>query len=213
MAARVMDDDPPLRRGNESDVEPTASQVLRSFAARTEKSVSLGELMAATGSRVHGLALLLLVLPETLPLPLPSISPILAVPLFLISLHLMVFGEGSLWPSRLDAIRIRRSAVAATVRYVAPILEWLESMSRPRWSILVRHERLIGLACVYLSLVLFLPVPFVNAPPAICLALIAFGLVQRDGVIISLGIAGTAVITAAVVWIAFWAGGLVTGAG
>lgn len=208
-AAIVMDGNPVSPPGGDH----TASQLLRTIAAGEGSSVSVGSMMAAAGARVHGLLLLLLVLPETLPLPLPSASTVLAVPLFLVSLHLVLFGEGGRWPSRLDAVRIRRAAVAGAVRYVAPVLEWMEAMSRPRWLPLARYERLIGLVCVYLSLVLFLPVPLVNAPPAICMALIALGLIQRDGAIIAVGLAGTVALTVALVWLAVWAGGLVVGAG
>lgn len=190
-----------------------ASHMLRSLAAEPGETVSFGDMMAAAGARVHGLGLLLLVLPETLPLPLPSASTILAIPLLLISLHLVVFGEGSRWPARLDALRVSRSAVQSVVRYLAPVLEWFESMSRPRWTVFAGHERLIGLACAYLSLVLLLPLPFLNAPPAICLALIALGLIQRDGVLIALGLAGTVAVTFALAWVVAWAGGIVIGYG
>ena len=212
MAALVMDGN--STPADDGDRDHTASHVLRSLAARNEPSISFGTILAAAGARVHGLALLLIVLPETLPLPLPSASTVLAIPLFLISLHLAVFGEGGGWSSpRLDAIRIRRTALAAAVRYVAPVLEWLEALSRPRWSAIARRERLIGLVCLYLSAVLFLPLPFVNAPPAICMALLALGLIQRDGVIVTLGLAGSAAVTVALAWIVLLAGGLVGGTG
>jgi hypothetical protein len=58
-----------------------------------------------------------------------------------------------------------------------------------------------------------LPLPFVNAPPAICMALLALGLIQRDGVIVTLGLAGAAAVTAALAWIVFLAGGFVGGTG
>jgi hypothetical protein len=84
-------------------------------------------------------------------------------------------------------------------------------MSRPRWAAFAGQERLIGLVCAYLSLILLLPLPFVNAPPAICLALIALGLIQRDGVLIALGLAGTVMTTFALVAAVVWAGGFVVG--
>ena len=201
--------DGPARDGHDAGAEPSASEVLRALAAGDGPTISFGDLLAATGARIHGFALLIIVLPETLPLPLPSASTFLAVPLMLIALHLALFGEGSLWPARLSHIHVRRSTVAAAVRYVAPVLEWLESLSRPRWAALARRESLVGVVSLYLSLVLFLPVPFLNALPAICLALLALGLIQRDGVIIAVGLAGTAVMTAAVAWIVVWAGGLI----
>ena len=84
-------------------------------------------------------------------------------------------------------------------RYVAPALGWFEGWSRRRWPALVQRERLAGLVCLYLSLILFLPIPFLNTPPALCLAAIALGLIQRDGAIIAGGMVGTVLVTAAAI--------------
>lgn len=178
-----------------------ASVVLRRLSDGGTPSVSFGEVAAAAGSRVHGFALLFFVLPETLPLPVPSASTILGLPLILVSAHLAIFGEGSRWPARLEQLHIPRSFIANITRYVAPVLERFEGMSRHRWAALVRQERLLGLLCLYLSIILILPLPFINLPPAACIAAIALGLIQRDGRFIALGIVGTAVLTAALVWI------------
>lgn len=196
--------------GNDTHDEPSASRVLRELGSRSEETISFGDLVGAAGARVHGLALLLLALPETLPLLLPSASTFLAVPLMLIALHLVMFGEDSGWSSSLRHLHLRRSVVATTTRYLAPVLEWFEALSRPRWPALARRERLVGAFCLYLSAVLFLPIPLMNAPPAICLAALALGLIQRDGVIIAFGLAGTVVTTAAVIWLLIWAAGAVT---
>ena len=190
-----------------------SSHVLRALASGKSETVTFLEMMDSAGARVHGLALLLLVLPETVPLPLPSASLILAIPLLLISLHLALFGEGSRWPARLNTVHVRRSAVAATAHYVAPVLEWFENLSRPRWSMIARHEHLLGLVCAYLALILLLPLPLMNTPPAISMALIALGLIQRDGLLVILGLIGTIATTIALVWVAVWAGGFLMGSG
>jgi hypothetical protein len=185
-----------------------ASEVLRQLAGGSGDTISFAEIADKAGPRVHGLALLLLVLPETLPLPLPSASLILAIPLMLISLHLALFGEGSRWPRRLETVRVSRAATATVARYVAPVLAWFETISHPRMLMLARRERLIGMVCLYLSLILFLPLPLVNAPPGICLALIALGLIQHDGLLIGAGLAGTIALTIALAWLAVFARGL-----
>ena len=78
-----------------------------------------------------------------------------------------------------------------------PLLTRAERLSQDRWIGLARQERLLGLVCLYLSLLLLAPLPFFNMPPAICLVLIAWGMIQRDGVFVAAGLAGTAVMTAA----------------
>lgn len=182
--------------------EESASEILRGLAAHPETKISFGEVVAAAGSRVHGIALFLFVLPETLPLPLPSASGILGIPLLLISAHLAIFGEARALPPRILALTIPRSVFVVIARYVAPVLGWIEQVSRPRWALFVREERLMGILCLYLSFILFLPVPFMNAPPAICLAIVALGIIHRDGVLIAIGAAGAAIITATLVLVA-----------
>jgi hypothetical protein len=182
--------------------EESASEILRSLAARPETHIPFGEVVAAAGSRVHGIAIFLFVLPETLPLPLPSASGILGIPLLIISAHLAVFGEAARLPQRVLDLKIPRKVFVAISTYVGPILEWLEKLSRPRWGFFVREERPMGILCLYLSLILFLPLPLMNAPPAICLAAVALGIIHRDGVLIAFGLVGAIAISAALFLVA-----------
>jgi hypothetical protein len=176
-----------------------ASEILRRLAAGEEQSISIGSVVSAAGSRVHGLALLLLALPDALPLPIPSVSAIIGVPLLLISAHLAIFGDNSRLPQKVEASHIPRAALAGVARYLVPFLSRLEQISEPRWRPLIQRERLIGIVCVYLSLILLLPIPFMNTPPAMCLAAIGLGMIQRDGLLVAGGFVGTALTTAALV--------------
>ena len=191
-----------------STSELHASAILELLAAGDEERVPFSAIVAAAGSRVHGLALLVFVLPEVPPLPLPSASTILAIPLIIISAHLALFGEGSLLPAPVQAVSMPRSILAAAARYLAPVLRWIERASRPRWLWIARRERLIGLVCLYLSVVLILPIPLLNSPPAACIAAVALGMIQRDGVFIVAGIVGGLVVTAVLIGVIDVASGL-----
>jgi len=188
--------------------EPHASEILESLAAGTEERVPFSAIVAAAGSRVHGLALLVFALPEVPPLPLPSASTLLAIPLIVIAAHLALFGEGSLLPARVQTATMPRSVLATAARYLGPVLRWIERASRPRWLWIARRERLIGLICLYLSIVLILPIPLLNSPPAACIAAIAIGMIQRDGVFIVAGFVGGLIVTGIFVGIIDVAGGL-----
>lgn len=153
-------------------------------------------------------ALLVFVLPEVPPLPLPSASTVLGIPLIIISAHLALFGEGKLLPGRLETVAVPRAVLQAAARYLAPAFRWIERFSRPRLPWLVRRERLIGLLCLYLSLILILPIPLFNAPPAACLAAVALGMIQRDGVLVMLGGLGALAVTGILVGIIDVAGSL-----
>ena len=194
-----------------AEEHPSLVAVLQSFAARQDASVPLGTLMGAFGGRVHAMALFILVLPETIPLPLPSIAAILGIPLLLIAAHLVLYGEGGTLPARVRGVTVPISTIRVVLRYLGPVLSVFERVSRPRWGDLARQERLAGVACLYLALVLVLPIPFVNLIPAVCLALIAFGVAHRDGLYVALGLALTAGATIALVIFAQQVAALFTG--
>lgn len=75
-----------------------------------------------------------------------------------------------------------------------PMLERIEQLSRPRLFFLFGPvgDRLIGLVCTLLALVLILPIPFGNLLPAFAIGTLALGLFQRDGVIALIGYASAA---------------------
>lgn len=183
--------------------ERTLTQVLRGLPEGVP--VTLGDLLAASGSRAHGVALLLLGLPESLPLPLPSASAILGVPLVVISAHLALFGEAGALPRRLRARMLPPWLLGALRHRVAPLLGRAERLSHPRWMTLAGRERALGVVCLYLSVLLLLPLPFFNVPPALCLVLLAWGMVQRDGMAVAAGLAGTLMMTAGLVGLIGWA--------
>lgn len=178
------------------------SQVLLGLA--DDGGLSLGELSRAFGSRAHGSALLLLGLPEALPLPVPSVSAVLGIPLVVISAHLALYGEESRLPRRLRDWRLQPTVTRALGRHLAPWLLRAERLSRPRWQWLAGREHLLGWVCLYLSVLLLLPLPLFNAPPALCLVLLAWGMVSRDGVFVAAGLAGAVAVTAALAYLALW---------
>jgi hypothetical protein len=193
-----------------TDAAPV-STILRNLASAPSGQVSLGTVLKAMGSRAHGLTLVLLALPDALPLPIPSTSTVLGIPLVIIAAHLLLYGEGSRLPRRVEAISVSPAVIRALARYAVPVLELFEKVSRPRWPALVENDRAVGVLCLYLAVLLLLPVPFFNAAPALCLIAIALGMIHRDGVMVAVGMAGTAAVTIALVVLADWAGELLNG--
>ena len=181
---------------------PPTSLILRQLDTGGPGSMELANLLAAMGSRAHGVALLLLALPDTLPLPLPSTSTVLGVPLVIIAAHLVLYGEGSRLPDRVGRLKIPHRVLHVLARYAAPVLESLERISRPRLLFLLRSDRAIGIVAWYLSVLLLLPVPLMNTAPAVCLVALALGMLQRDGLIVAAGLVSTLVLTIMLVFFA-----------
>jgi hypothetical protein len=95
-------------------------------------------------------------------------------------------------------------------RRLPPILQWAERRSHPRWSWIASRERLVGLVCLLLSVLLLLPLPLFNTPPAVCVVLLAWGMIQRDGAFVLVGLAGSALILALLIFAADWLQGLLS---
>lgn len=188
---------------DEPSTRPT-SEILRTFAETEEPSVPVRALVAAMGLRAHGILLVVFALPDAIPLPIPSVSAIVGIPLVLIAGHLIIFGEGSGLPERVLNARIPRAALSFAARFGAPILSFLEFFTRPRLNRLLGRERALGLVCLYLAILLLLPIPFVNFAPAVCLVVLAMGMVQRDGILVMLGIVLTGALSVSLFLVADW---------
>ena len=83
-----------------------------------------------------------------------------------------------------------RTHFAALVMRAAPWLSRAERLLRPRLSGLCRSptEYLVGLVCLLLSLIVFMPIPLGNMLPALAICLMALGILERDGVWVLAGL-------------------------
>lgn len=181
---------------------PHLSETLR--ALPDGQPVTLGSLAQLLGSRAHGLTLLVLALPDAVPLPLPSLSAVLGVPMVAVSLHLAVFGESGTLPRWLASRNIPAPIIGLLKNRLSGLFALGERLSRPRWSALAGRERAIGLVCLLLSLLLLLPVPFFNTPPALCLSVLAWGLIRADGAFVLAGLAATVPVLLLALFAAIW---------
>ncbi|QCG88837.1 exopolysaccharide biosynthesis protein [Azospirillum sp. TSH100] len=150
--------------------------------------ISLGEIMDALGDRAFGALLLILSIPNVL--PVPGLSTATGVPMILLGAQ-MAAGRHSPWlPRRTLAASFDRKAFLGVIRRAKPWAERVERHLRPRLPALAgpTAERLLGLAVVVLAGILALPIVFGNQPPAFAIALIALGLMESDGVFVSAGL-------------------------
>lgn len=169
------------------------SDVVESLAEGDDPKLTLQELVSAFGERGFGAMILVLSLLALLPWP-PGGKAIFAVPIILMSLEL-AFQRNSIWLPRW-ALRasVSRTAYRSGVSRIMKLIRRVEALTRPRLSYLTGEiaDVVTGLVCVLLALMMALPVPFGDMLPGVTLVLFALGMMQRDGVAILLGAAGTA---------------------
>jgi hypothetical protein len=166
--------------------------------------ITLHEIAAATEGRSHGLMLLLIALPETI--PMIGLSLILAAPVFLIGVLMVRHGPSFPLPRWLGRRTLKRSLLNKTIHRTLPALRRLDRLLKPRWTRLVEAGRLQGVVCVLMAVVLAVPFPGPNILAAFSVAGIGLGILQHDGMAIAAAM-GMAVLTLLVI------AGAVTGVG
>lgn len=188
----------------------SASVALKTIAAEDEvPRISIGHIDTRLGDRAFGIVMIILAFPNCLPLP-PGGSTLFGVLLMLVAVQVL-FGRHRLWlPSVVRRRSVTREDFRKVVQKVAPILQRVERLCRPRLSWLAGGwaERLIGFVVIVLAIVIALPIPIVgNLPPAVIVGILSIGLIERDGAAVLAGLAlavlivalNAGVVTAAVV--------------
>lgn len=168
------------------------SELLEAIAAQhAGGDIAAGELLLHLGDRGYGFLLLVLAVLSIVP-NVPGFSGIVGVALMALTAQ-MVLGRRAPWlprflrRRRLPVAKLRR-AVVITVR----ALRRIERLCRPRLGPLVSPaaERLYALVILYLALLIALPIPVLgNVPPAIAITILAFGLLEKDGIVVLIGLA------------------------
>jgi hypothetical protein len=177
-----------VQTADPSATELPLSAVLRDIVEHSEARISVDELMHRFGGRAIGALLFIFGLACTLPLP-PGATTIFGFPLLLLAPQLII-GGGSPWlPARLTRRTISTAELKSGLPKVIPWLQRVEAVSKPRLGILFGRtgERLIGIVCTVLALVLILPIPLGNILPALAVSVLSFSLIQRDGLIALFG--------------------------
>jgi len=178
-----------VHRRIEEESKPI-SHVLRWFCAEPDGDISVGEIVGRLGPRAFGAILFLFSTPNLLPLP-PGSSTVLGAPLVLLAPQVALRVKAPWLPRKLARRQVKTPVLAAFSRRVLPALERIERVTRPRLHFFFGPvgDRLIGLVCSLLAVVLIFPIPFGNMLPAAAIGVLSLSLVQRDGILAILGYA------------------------
>ena len=157
------------------------SVAIRHLAERARgRDVTVGEILAALKDRGFGVFMILFALPNAV---IPGISFILGAPVVLFALQL-AFGQGEVWlPEVMRRQKLSSVLFEKVAARVETFLVWVEKRSMPRWCSIVSGagERVLGLYIAVVAAFLMMPVPFGNGLPALGIALMAVGLIEKDG--------------------------------
>jgi hypothetical protein len=181
------------------------STVLAEIAEGPEDDrISIGDLLGALKRRALGALIFIFAVPVALPLP-PGVSTVFGAPLLFLTAQLML-GMKPWLPALITNRSLKRGEFRKIISAVAPWLHRAESVMRPRFSFVGQRPfvYLLGLMCLILSTILFLPIPLGNMLPAFAVSIISLGLLARDGLWMLIGFV-TGILAIVIVWGVLWA--------
>lgn len=155
----------------------------------------MADIVSVLRDRAFALLVVLLGLPNCLPMP-PPIPLVCGLLLALVAAQL-VAGRPTPWlPQALLRRSIPQDAVERAVARALPTVQRLERWSRPRIATFETPLalRIIGLVLTALALGLLVAAPLIGQIPlGIAVCLVGLGLVERDGVLVIVGMVAGAV--------------------
>jgi hypothetical protein len=188
-----------------------AAAHLRRLRQSVHGPVTLGELTARLGREGIGLLVFLGALPFLQPIPLAGLGTPIGLLLAALGLQLARGRAAPALPKFIAAHALEKHSVDRLFGAAEKAVAVVERFAHPRWPLIARSPRLLGASVVVLGLIFAVPifVPFGNPITASALLLLGLGLLEDDGVLGALGVAGTGLALAfhAAFLVLLWNGG------
>ena len=167
--------------------------------------LSIQDIMNGLAERSFGFLLLLFGIISAIAI-VPGLATITAVPLLFFSLQ-MLFGAQTPWLPKSIALRqFAKADLEGTIQRGIPLMRWVEKLCRPRLLFLTGGfgERLLGLIVFVLAVVIALPGPGTNFLPGVATAFMAIAIINRDGLLVLIGWAVSAIALYVAAWALAW---------
>ncbi len=170
--------------------QATSTVLQRTVDRHTRDDVSFGELITALQERGFGLLMVIFVLPNCVPIPVPpGFSTVFSIPLVFLSLQMLI-GRPAPWlPEWLRRKTVKRATLAKLVSTISPRLKYVEKLLKPRLTFTHTPvgERIIGLFWLIFAISIAVPLPMTNFIPGIGILVMSLGLLSKDGVTVIIG--------------------------
>ncbi len=166
------------------------STILTDIQSQIEgEEISLKTLLNAFHERGFGFFLFLFALPAALPVPAFGINTLIALPLLLLTAQQAV-GRHTIWiPQKWHSKTISKSKMDKFIKAATSWIKRLEFFIRPRLSFMTQGHisKLIGVLGFFMALAVSIPLPLTNTVPSFGIALMAIGILMRDGLAVIAG--------------------------
>lgn len=120
----------------------------------------------------------------------PGISLLVGLAMIVPAVQIAIGFRAPLLPKFVHRRRIEVSTIRKFARKTLPWIERAERHIKPRWMPMTRPPMpsIIGTLTIGLALIVMLPLPLSNFPPALAIGAFALGLLERDGIMIGVGL-------------------------
>lgn len=171
--------------------EQKTSALLRQIVGEfPRKTIAVGEFVAHFRQRSFGALFILLAVVGLV----PGLSFFAGIAMIVPAIQMTIGYRAPALPGFLQRQKVPLARFAAAISDAITWIERLEAYVRPRWLFMYVFPipNLVGLAILGLAFVIMLPLPLSNLPPAIALIGVSLGLLERDGLMILIGLVATA---------------------
>jgi hypothetical protein len=173
----------------------SAAETLRGLAlAGRGEHITIDEILGALGNNSFGLLVLVLALPNAIPVPMiPGFSVPFALGIILLCAQILGGNARPLLPGWLRRRAVRRERFRRFIERADPVLDRFERWFKPR-TLPFMHgrgaSRRLAAMLILFALVLALPIPLGNGPEAFAICVIGLGLFASDERVQTIGVAG-----------------------
>ena len=179
--------------GGEHATAPISRLVAEVAAQCPGERITLGEMAEAFGDRAFGLLILMLCLPGLL----PGMASVFGTPMLILGVQMGLGFRKPKLPGfiarqslkRSDVLRLTAGADTRVSRALARIERWVRPRPGPFTAPFA--DKVVGWLTAYAALMLILPGPGTNGPPAFGTIVMALGVVENDSKVVGLGMALT----------------------
>jgi hypothetical protein len=165
---------------------PISRIVSEVAAAFPGERISLGEMAEAFGDRAFGILSLLLLLPGLL----PGMASVFGLPLLILGIQMGLGLRVPKLPGIVARQTIKRADLLRLASASSKGLKRIERYVRPRPGFFTgpAGERIIGWLTAYVAIMLILPGPGTNGPPAFGNMVMALGVIEQDAKVAGWGV-------------------------
>lgn len=151
--------------------------------------ITLGEMTEAFGDRAFGLLILLLCLPGLL----PGMASVFGTPMLILGVQMGLGFNKPKLPRFLARQSLKRTDLlrlsSGSSKWITRIERWVRPRPGPFTTPV--SDKVVGWLTAYAALMLILPGPGTNGPPAFGTIVMALGVVENDSKVVGIGIALT----------------------